>query len=156
MGLQENFRNERVDQLTIRDPVTVGADASVRDAVTLMQKKNLGCAIVIDGNRKPIGIFTESMLTEMLSHDADGINDSIKKHMAERFPWVKTTDPIADVLEAMQINNTRLLCVVDEKGRVAGLTGQRGLMEYVAEHFPGEVMVQRIGQPSYLSDREGA
>ena len=56
----------------------------------------------------------------------------------------------------MQLKNLRFLCVVDENGQVAGLTGQRGLMEYVAEHFPGEVMVQRIGQPPYLSDREGA
>ncbi len=56
----------------------------------------------------------------------------------------------------MLLKNVRMLCVVDEQGRVVGLTGQRGLMEYVAEHFPGEVMVQRIGQPSYMSDREGA
>ena len=156
MGLQENFRKERIDQLTLREPVTVPANTLVRDAVVLMQKKNIGCAIVIDGDRKPIGMFTESMLTEMLSHDDAAINEPLEKHMAERCPWVKKTDPISDVLGAMLLNNTRLLCVVDEKGRVAGLTGQRGLMEYVAEHFPGEVMVQRIGQPSYLSDREGA
>jgi CBS domain-containing protein len=156
MGLQENLRIERVGQLKLRDPVTVRKNTLVRDAVTLMRNQNIGCAIVIDGERKPIGIFTESMLTEMLAHDVAALNQPLEKHMAERCPWVKTTDPIADVLEAMQLKNTRLLCVVDEQGCVVGLTGQRGLMEYVAEHFPGEVMVQRIGQPSYLSDREGA
>jgi CBS domain-containing protein len=156
MGLQENLRIERVGQLKLRDPVTVRENTLVRDAVTLMRNQNIGCAIVIDGERKPIGIFTESMLTEMVAHDVAGLNQPLEKHMAERCPWVKTTDPIADVLEAMQLKNTRLLCVVDEQGCVVGLTGQRGLMEYVAEHFPGEVMVQRIGQPSYLSDREGA
>ena len=76
--------------------------------------------------------------------------------MAERVPWVKLSDPISDVMEAMQLKNTRILCVVDDKDRVVGLTGQRGLMEYVAEHFPGQVMVQRVGQTPYLADREGA
>ena len=84
------------------------------------------------------------------------MNDPLEKHMSDRCPWVRTTDPITDVIEAMELKNTRLLCVVDEKGSVVGVTGQRGIMEYVAEHFPGQVMVQRIGQPPYLSDREGA
>ena len=40
--------------------------------------------------------------------------------------------------------------------RIAGLTGQKGLIEFVADHFPGQVMVQRIGGQPYPSDREGA
>ena len=84
------------------------------------------------------------------------MDQPIEQFMAPRCPWVQKGDPISDVLEAMQLKNIRFLCVVDDDGRVAGLTGQRGLMEYVAEHFPGQVMVQRVGQPPYLSDREGA
>ena len=75
--------------------------------------------------------------------------------MAKQWPWVQTSDPIVDVLEAMLTKNVRFLCVVDEEGRVVGLTGQKGLMEYVAEHFPGQVMVQRVGCAPYLN-REGA
>jgi hypothetical protein len=45
--------------------------------------------------------------------------------------------------------------VVDEEGKVTALAGQKSLMEYVAEHFPGQVMVQRIGCPP-CSEREGA
>ncbi len=156
MGLQENLRREPVSQLEIRQPVTVTATATVRETITVMRERDLGCAIVVDDDRKPIGIFTESMVTQMLARGGDQMDDTIRNHMAERCPWVKLTDPIADVLEAMQLKNIRFLCVVDSGGRVAGLTGQRGLMEYVAEHFPGEVMVQRIGQAPYLSDREGA
>ena len=76
--------------------------------------------------------------------------------MAEQLPWVKLSDPIADVLEAMQLKNLRFLCVIDEEGQLAGLTGQKGLMEYVADHFPSQVMVQRIGSKPYITDREGA
>ena len=156
MGLQENLRNETVEKLEIRKPVTIEPDTSVRETVTEMRQRDLGCAIVIDRDNKAIGVFTESMLTEMMAHHPQTMDEPVEKHMATRVPWVRKTDPIADVLEAMQLKNIRQLCVVDENDRVIGLTGQRGLMEYIAEHFPGEVTVQRIGMPPYLADREGA
>ena len=74
--------------------------------------------------------------------------------MAAQVPWVRGSDPVVFVLEAMQLKNVRLLCVVDDQDRVIGLTGQRGLMEFVADYFPGDVTVQRLGLPPYLSDRE--
>ncbi len=156
MGLQENFRKDPVSELQIRDAVVVGSSATVRDAVGLMREANLGCAVVVDDHRKPIGILTESMVTELLSHGSLPVNAPVHEHMADRCPWVRNTDPVVDVLEAMQMKNIRMLCVVDDQDRVVGVTGQRGVMEYVAEHFPGQVMVQRVGQTPYLSDREGA
>ena len=40
----------------------------------------------------------------------------------------------------------RFLCVLDEDGRTrVALTGQKGLSEYIADHFPQQVMVQRVG-----------
>ena len=156
MGLQENFRNETVEQLDVRDAVQVPNTVTLGETVAKMRELNIGCAFVIDDDQKPIGMLTESMLTELLSHGPLPLNDPIEKHVANRWQWVKKTDPIADVLEAMELKNIRMLGVVDENDQVVGVTGQRGLMEYVAEHFPGQVMVQRVGQSPYLSDREGA
>ncbi len=65
-------------------------------------------------------------------------------------------DDPALVLEVMEAKNIRFVVVLDEAGKVAGLTGQKGLMEFIAEHFPGEVMVQRIGTKHYPEEREGA
>ena len=155
MALQENLRNETVDKLKLRQALTARPGSLVRDAVTQMREHELGCVFVVDEDRKPVGVFTESMLTMMIAHHPEQLDDPIEKRMAKRVPWVSIKDPILEVLEAMQLKNIRLLCVVDENQRVVGLTGQRGLMEYIAEHFPGEVTVQRIGLP-YPADREGA
>jgi CBS domain-containing protein len=156
MGLQENMQKETVSRLALRAPVTADRDTTVRQAVTLMRERKLGCTIVIDQDGKPIGMFTESMLTQLLAENAAGIDEPLEKHMTEQLPWVRSTDPIVNVLEAMELKNTRFLCVVDDEDRLAGLTGQKGLMEYVAEHFPSQVMVQRIGGKPYTQDREGA
>lgn len=156
MGLQENLHQDTVEMLEVREAITVTPASSVRDAVTQMRERDLGCVIVVDADRKPVGIFTESMLTVMLAGDPQQLDEPLQKHMAQQVPWVRNSDPVADVLEAMQLKNIRLLCVVGDDDRVIGLTGQRGLMEYIAEHFPGDVTVQRIGMPPYLADREGA
>jgi hypothetical protein len=76
--------------------------------------------------------------------------------MADYWCCVNTSDPIAKVVAAMQAQNVRFVCVLDDEGRVTALSGQKGVMEYVAEHFPGQVMVQRIGCAPYTQQREGA
>ena len=155
MGLQQDLQTRTVDQLQIRQAITVDPDTSVRDAVREMRQHDLGCVFIIDADRKPVGVFSESLLTELIAHHPQALDEPVKQHMAAQVPWVRGSDPVVFVLEAMQLKNVRLLCVVDDQDRVIGLTGQRGLMEFVAEYFPGDVTVQRLGLPPYLADREG-
>ena len=154
MGLFENMKSEPVSKLNLRKPVTVSSDDKLRDVIKAMQAANLGCAIVVDDDQKPVGMFTESMLTQIVFDDV--LDDPISKHAADRWPQISLTDPIVSVLEAMEVKNIRLMSVIDEEGKVAGVAGQKGLMEYIADHFPGQVMVQRIGQKPYMQEREGA
>jgi CBS domain-containing protein len=96
------------------------------------------------------------MLTQLLVQDHRFVEDRLANHMARQWPHVKLTDPIESVLDALNLKNVRFLCVVDDADRLVGLTGQKGLMEYVADHFPLRVMVQRIGEPASFHEREGA
>ena len=76
--------------------------------------------------------------------------------MSRTSPQVSTSDSISRVLDAMEQSKTRFVVVVDGDGKVGGLTGQKGLMEYIAEYYPGEVMVQRVGTKPFSVKREGA
>ncbi len=156
MGLFENMKVEPVRNLRLRDPVLAKPDACVRDVIQDMRKSKLGCAILIDDDRKPVGMFTESMLTQMVATDSASLDEPIGTHAASRWAQVRLSDPIISVLEALEIGNVRFLSVVDTDGRIAGLTGQKGLMEYIADHYPGQIMVQRVGQKPYMHKREGA
>jgi CBS domain-containing protein len=156
MGLYENIRREPVSRLSLREPVVVGLEATVRDAVRCMRQRKLGCAIVVDEQNKPVGLFAESRLTRLLRECPSAIEDPISKHLDREWPTVNLSDPISCVLAALEFANIRFLIVVDDRGRLAGLTGQKGLMEYVAEHFPRQVTVQRIGGKPFPADREGA
>lgn len=156
MSLQQNLSAEPVRRMNLRTPVLVRETASVRDAVNAMRGAHLGCAIAVDEQRKPVGMLTEGMLRKKLAGDTRIIDEPVAEHVARKFPWVRLDDPIEMVLDAMRTNNTRFICVVDEEQKVAGLTGQKGLMEYIAEHFPRQVVVQRVGGDEYAEQREGA
>lgn len=156
MGIYENMHTEKVARLSLRDPVTVIEDVTIRDAIIAMRQRKLGCAIVVGKQKRPLGLFSESELTRLLNENPAVVNEPLAKFFKRDWPTVKVSDPIAKVLDALESHNVRFLIVVDEQGQLVGLTGQKGLMEYVAEHFPGQVIVQRIGGHPYLVEREGA
>lgn len=156
MGLHSNMRSEPVSRLALRTPVLLQPGDTVRAAVEQMRAQQLGCVFVVDADRKPTGIFTEHMLNRILITNVDALDDPLREHMEDSWCSVKITDEIVDVLAAMQAHDVRFVCVLDEQGRVAALTGQKGLMEYIADHFPDQVMVQRIGCSPYIQQREGA
>ncbi|MCA9069215.1 MAG: CBS domain-containing protein [Planctomycetaceae bacterium] len=156
MGLRENTQTEPVKTLNLRTPILVGKDATLRQCIEKMRDGKLGCVIVVDADQKPVGLFTEAMLRHLLLDSPVSLNDPIESRMATAYPWCRLTDPVETVLEAMELKNHRFVVVVDETGQIAGLTGQKGLMEYVAEQFPQEVMVQRVGTKPFPEQREGA
>ena len=156
MGLYENMLTEPISKLNLREAITISPELSVRDAVLRMREKKLGCVIVVDSDNKPMGMYTEAMLRRLLIEDRAALDDSVVNHLARQFPRASLDDPVVTVLEGMQAENHRFVCVTDKDGRVAGLTGQKGLMEYVADHFPQLVMTQRAGAKPPLSEREGA
>ena len=156
MGLFENMNTEPVRNLNLRDPVLARPDDALRDVIRAMRERNLGCAVLVDDDRKPVGMFTEGMLTRIVASKPNALDQTVGSQAADQWPQVTLSDPIVAVLEALEAKNVRFLTVVDEEGRIAGLAGQKGLMEYVADHFPGQVMVQRVGQKPYMHKREGA
>lgn len=156
MGLHAKMSTEPVSRLNIRPALRVEPTSTVREAIEVMREGKLGCAVVADSKDRPVGVFTEAMLRALMAKGAPPLTDPVNAHMAETFAWVKETDPIEMVLDGMEAKNVRFVVVVNKSGKVIGLTGQKGLMEYVAEHFPGEVMVQRLGAEPYPQQREGA
>lgn len=155
MGLQESLARDPVSEFRVRQPVLCKADEPLSDVITRMRGRRLGCAVVVDDASKPVGMFTESHLTQLVADGKFSVEDSVRDHFDAKWTAVKLSDPAPDVLDAMLAENTRFLVVVDDEGRVVGLTGQKGLMEYIADHFPKHVMVQRVGSRP-PAQREGA
>jgi CBS domain-containing protein len=156
MELEFNVYGETVRSLPLRDPIAVAPNTVVRAAVARMRSLRLGCAVIVDLDRKPIGVFTERSLLSALIQNASLDRRVVGDFTDPSFVQLKSSDPISRVWDAIQHEGARFICVTDDSGRLIGLTGQKGLAEYVSEYFPGQVMVQRLGCTPWMQTREGA
>ena len=156
MGLREDMRNEPVAALDLREVITVSRSTRVSEAIALMRQQRLGCVVIVDDENRPLGKFTERLLIDLLLKHPDGLEQPVSGHMAAAWGTVQLDDPIAMVIDMMQAKALRFIVVLDDDGHAVGLTGQKGLMRYVAEHFPRQIKVQRMRSKVGMDQREGA
>ncbi len=157
MGLREDILNETVSQFPMRDAVTVPPETTVAQAVRMMRDSRLGCVFVVDDRGRPTGKFTERQVLKLVC-DCVSLEETVGRHMIPipESGCVRLTDPVVKVFEGMWQTRQRFLCVVDSEGKVVGLAGQKGLMEYVTEHFPRRIKVQMMTSKLHMNTREGA
>ncbi len=116
--------------------ITVTADATLAEAIEIMQDSNIGALLVVDTHQRPVGIFTES---DVLAKVALLVTD-LAAHTVEEFmtpnPDVLRADvPIAHALHLMAIHRYRHIPIVDDKDVALGIISFRDVVSYIETHF---------------------
>lgn len=156
MTFRQELNEETVASLPTRKAIMVQPYTLVRAAIAVMRNRGLGCAVIIDHAQRPSGIFTEHSVIQLLNKNVCLDDTPVCDFADPSFIQVKQTDPIMHVWEAVQTAAVRFVCVTDEQGRAIGITGQRGLSEYLADCFARQITVQRLGNTPWMKQREGA
>lgn len=133
MGWRESLSDEYVETLALRAAITVSSETIVRGAVAQMRFNELGCAVVVDSRQRPMGIFTERSVIDVLVEDVSLDDQLVGRFLDSKGLQVRRSDPMLAVWDTIQQRGFRFVCVTDDEGRLVGVTGQRGLAEYVAE-----------------------
>lgn len=155
MGLRMGLACDKIASLRLRDAIRVTPATTVRNAVSLMKSHGIGCVFVTDANDSPQGIFTEAHLLRLLATNRAALSEPISRHYSHHIHCLPESESIHRLINLMQSKDLRFVGITDDAGRLIGVTGQKGLMEYVAEHYPSQVMVARSGSHRSLQ-REGA
>ena len=138
MGLKENLQSECVSKLPCREAILIQPETSVRQAAEIMQAKKLGCAVVVDAEGKPIGIFTERTLIELLLQQPDNLAEiPVRDHLETEWFCVHSSDPISAVLDAVQKRGARFVCELDAAGKGDWADRPKGLVGIHCRSFPG-------------------
>ncbi len=142
MGTSESpsFWEQKIGLVSLQKPAIVKSGTSIKEAVQLMQKKKIGCILVVDENENIIGIATDGdLMHEFVGSTLSG--DAAIDNIMSVNP--KTADKNATVTEIVEMfyhNKFRHIPVIDENNKVIGILSVRGLMNYIAEHMPAEVL----------------
>ncbi len=156
MSFRQDLEQDRVAPLPLRKAILIHSHTLVRGAIAMMRTESLGCAVIVDHGHHPIGVFTEHSVIQLLKRGGTLDDRPVCDFEDPDFFCVKQSDSIMRVWELVRDSAARFICVTDDQGKIVGITGQRGLFEYVADCFAREVTVQRLGSTPWMSQREGA
>lgn len=105
--------------------VCLTAEATVRAAADLMNSAHVASIVVIDGERRPIGIFTERDLTvRVVSGRLDPDDTLLDKVMTHTPLTTPANTSVREAVLVMHQNGLRHLPVVDG-GAVVGVVSMR-------------------------------
>ena len=110
----------KLEDVMVEDVITVGEKATVKKAVELMNKHEIGCLIVVKGN-KPAGIVTErDMLKRVLLESKDPGRTKIIEIMSKPLVFGKPQMSIEDAVKLMFKRKIKKLPVA-ENDHLVGL-----------------------------------
>jgi CBS domain-containing protein len=105
--------------------LTCTADAKLTEAVQKMAKDNYGSILVVDADKKLLGIFTErDLLRKVVGAGVPIGQQTIGEFMTKNVKVANLQDGVAESLRRMSQGRFRHLPVVDESGRPIGMVSQ--------------------------------
>ncbi|MCD9029268.1 KpsF/GutQ family sugar-phosphate isomerase [Luteimonas sp. BDR2-5] len=107
----------------------VGADASLADALMEMSRKRLGMTVVVDGERRLLGLYTDGDLRRTLTDPAIDVRSARIADVMTREPFAIHADALA--VEAARLMETRkitMLPVLDDARHVVGALNIQDLL----------------------------
>jgi len=125
-----------------RDVATVGADATLSEAVRVLGERRIGALPVVEGDRI-VGIISErDVIYSLKDHGAQVLDWPISRVMTS--PAI-TVDPSTEVLSALALitqRRVRHLPVVSD-GRLIGIVSIGDLVKYRIERIEFEAQAMR-------------
>lgn len=131
----------QIGRLSLRAPVRVGPDASLRHAASVMRREGVS-SLVVDTH--PVSFLTERDLVHALA-DGRPATDEVST-VATRSPvWVPPTVTVAHAAALMVGLGFRHLVVVDPSGDVSGVLSMRDAFEVLLREVEADGWLAAFG-----------
>jgi len=136
--LQLQFAQRAAEQKTMnsplavivkREPVSVPAEASIRQVVELMADRHLGSMVIVDAGEQPVGIFTLSDVLKRIVLPGRSLDQPISSVMSTAPQTLPLAANAHDAALAMAMHGIRHVLAVDEGGRLKGVVSERDLFK---------------------------
>ncbi len=123
--------------------MTFKPDDSVHTAIKAMSEKNYGAAVIVNANRKPVGIVTErDFMRRLLNQELDPKKTKLSAIMSSDLKLAKADDDLLDWLRQMSNERFRHLPVVDDEGTLVGIMSQGDFVSYTWPELIGRIKEQ--------------
>jgi len=123
---------------TEQNVATVNPEDSVREAANLMERRNVGCLVVVNEYDEPLGMLTDrdivvNVLDDVTNVDAIDVGDVMTRDPVT----IREGSNIMDLFEVMSYHAVRRLPVVNESGAVVNIVSFDDLIRLLADELNG-------------------
>jgi CBS domain-containing protein len=137
--LAKSLRSDPISRLELRGPLTAPPDTSIEDVVRQMTQRRTGCALLVDGDGKLVGIFTERDFVQRVVAAGLGTGGPVSEVMTRDPKTLARHDNVQKAVELMGSNGYRQMPVLGEDGRPVGVLSVKEIVHYLVEYFPAKV-----------------
>lgn len=120
-----------------RETVTVGPEVAIRDVLRRMHELRIGSVVIVDGAKRPIGIFTERDVLDRVALQGTDLSLPVERIMTRNPQCLPATAALFEAAQLMARKRFRHVVVV-ENGELAGIVSERDLFA-LQRLSPGEI-----------------
>ena len=148
LGYEYFIEFKKLFQVMTRNIFTVPQTLTVEEVLREMAKTSTSCLLVAE-NEQPVGVVTERDMTRILTDEANIAELTVKEIMSHPVLTAHLNLPLLEAARIMKENRIRRIVVVDESGKVAGLTTQSDIIKGLHGQY-----LQNLKQLVIEKDRE--
>lgn len=130
MNLEE-YQSTKISDVMNKDVLCAGEGASVESVVKLMTELNVGAIVIINMEKKPIGIFTErDLLNRVVAKSKDPATTTIDEVMTKEPKILPSETTIGEVIDYSQKMRVRHMIFADND-KLTGIISIRDISGYL-------------------------
>jgi CBS domain-containing protein len=120
------------------DVETIWPDRRVREAVTLLARRNIGALVVVDETRAPVGIMSERDVVRAAATDEAILTRRVSDIMTRDLVTASPDDDLLSVAHVMTERRIRHLPVV-QAGRLVGIVSIGDVVKAQRDQYQGQL-----------------
>jgi CBS domain-containing protein len=119
--------------------ITIRPDQSLKEAIALLTRHNIGALVVVDAAGKPVGILSERDIIHVANRHAEMIfKQTVADTMTKNVVIATPADDLQAVLKTMTERHFRHMPIIDG-GQLAGLVSIGDVVKAQLDAYRGEI-----------------
>lgn len=128
-----------------------GESETVQVAAARMRARNVGSLMIVDEDRKPVGIVTDrDLCLRVVAEGASGMELTVGDVMTRGPVTIADSAPVEQALGSMRTHGIRRLVVIDADGALVGVVSLDDVLAWLASEFRAVSGVLQRSSPKSL------
>ena len=117
-----------VKHMMLTNIITATPSMTVEEAINILYEKHIGSVVLIDDDKKCIGIFTERDAIRLVAKNIE-LDQPLGNVMTKNVITIQENSSINEVRKIVLTHKIRHLPVVNQEDRIVGLLSVRAILD---------------------------